>query len=53
MFDKVGMNNPAERGGRRKRLYEGTVYSLDLMRYMEKGTYATVVKIPALKFNEC
>jgi len=47
---KMGEASP-ERGGRRKRLYEGTAYGLNLIREIKKERMRLWAKIPALKFN--
>jgi len=48
---KMGEASP-ERGGRRKRLYEGTAYGLNLIREIRKDRIRLWSKIPALKFNK-
>lgn len=48
---KMGEASP-ERGGRRKRLYEGTAYGINLVREIKKERMRLWAKIPALKFNK-
>ena len=48
---KMGESSP-ERGGRRKRLYEGTAYGLNQIREIKKERMRLWSKIPALKFTK-
>jgi PadR family transcriptional regulator PadR len=48
---KMGESSP-ERGGRRKRLYEGTPYGLSMIREIKKERIRLWSKIPALKLNK-